>query len=234
MNDVAIKVPLAEHFHSLQGEGRWTGLPMHFLRLPGCTVGKPAHSIFLAESQIPILPTGARAKACAAFDGKSFFCDTDYAKHEEATIAELMSETWEYDVCFTGGEPLMHEKQLWYKQLYNAFRSQARIHIETSGTIEPQLDYDWITVSPKKGWLPEVIGMANQVKFLIDKDTDFGQITRVLRYTRQPHCLIFFSPIFDPNEFVKENFDHCMTILREFKSFRPQVTVQMHKFLGLR
>lgn len=221
------RVPLAEHFHSIQGEGRWMGTPMHFLRFPGCNVGKRAYP----TGTIPILPNGAEATICHAWDGKEFWCDTDYKKHDEASVDELVEETFETAVCFTGGEPLMHQGQQWYRDLIKALDDEnIAIHLETSGTYVPDPAYDWVTVSPKKGWLPTAVEQAHQLKFLVSDTTTLEQIKEVTKHARAK-CNICLSPIFDPNELVRSHLDQALSFLVAEPTWK--LSVQVHKWLGL-
>ena len=229
-----LKVPLAEHFHSIQGEGAYTGLPMHFMRFPGCTVGRTRASVYGQSTSpeqpyFPVLQTGAEAKVCTAFTGQEFWCDTDYEKHEEAPVSQLLNETFETAVCFTGGEPLMHQQKPWFKLLLT--ETKAAVHVETSGTIVPLFEFDWLTVSPKHGWLPEAVAKADQVKFLITADTKLEKLFEVLEHA-SPGVLVYLSPVFDPNQLVQANLERCFEILKT----RPDwmLGCQWHKFLGLR
>lgn len=223
-------VPLAEHFHSLQGEGAWQGLPMHFLRFPGCSVGRSAST--QQGSLIPILQSGALAKQCCDFSGQHFWCDTDFDSHGNEYLERLVSETFEHTVCFSGGEPLIHQDSPWYHELLKAFqRASVDIHIETSGTILPLDDYDFLTVSPKKGWRYDVIALADQVKFLITKDTDLDLIDEIA-VCAKPKCQFFLSPVFDPNSLVRDNVDRCVYLLQHrYRDWR--LSVQVHKWLEL-
>ncbi|MCH2543374.1 MAG: 7-carboxy-7-deazaguanine synthase QueE, partial [Candidatus Atelocyanobacterium sp. ALOHA_A2.5_9] len=41
LNSDLTTYPIAETFHSIQGEGAWTGVSAFFIRLAGCNVGCP-------------------------------------------------------------------------------------------------------------------------------------------------------------------------------------------------
>lgn len=232
-----LRVPLAEHFHSLQGEGAYVGLPMHFLRFPGCSVGR----LQMSErergpervSPLSVLPNGAPSKVCTDFSGTSFYCDTDYDKHGEEPLFRLVAETYETVVNYTGGEPLVHQGTEWYGALHGAFRAAGLgIHIETSGTILPEHQYDCLTVSPKKGWRYDVIPLASQIKFLVTEQTDLNLLDEIAECANTK-CQFFLSPVFDPNELVKENLDRCVNLLQHrYRNWR--LSVQVHKWLQLR
>src|SRR6185369_16374948 len=99
-----LTLPVAEVFTSIHGEGHWAGTLMTFIRLAGCTVGKP-----MAKGLLPILSTGAQSTMCTTFDGRQFPCDTDYNMTGKWTVEELLMEIPHNvrHVCITGGEPLM-------------------------------------------------------------------------------------------------------------------------------
>lgn len=207
---------------------------MHFLRFPGCSVGRAPNRQFSSKPglTIPVLPNGAQPVTCHTFDGKSFWCDTDFSKREECRIESLVAETFERVLCFTGGEPLLHEDQEWFQDLFAECKMKGKqVHVETSGTRVPRTLFDWITVSPKYNWKPEAVKLANQVKFLVTKNTSLKEIESVVRAANSM-CQFFLSPVFDPNELVRENVDKCFELLREFPGWR--LSIQVHKFLGVR
>lgn len=239
-----MKVPLAEHFHSIQGEGHWVGTPMHFIRLAGCSVGHYLRPDTVhKEGEPPTLPTGKPAWLCHTWDRRPFWCDTDFNKKEEVELEQLLEETWEDHICITGGEPLIHTKviEALYKE-WCAYGSakfcKATIHVETSGTILHDLPVDtfWITCSPKIGWNPEVVKAADELKLLISQDTPDEWPEEFLEHTR-----VFLSPI---NQVVNGEIDgiydtrstaslrRAQELLRAHPSWR--LSVQLHKYLGVR
>lgn len=109
-----------EIFYSLQGEGRWTGTPMVFVRLSGCNLRCPfCDTDFQAFTEMSAEQIVAEARRVG---GKCGF------------------------ICLTGGEPLLQAD----KTLIDAFHGAGySIHVETNGTRELPEGLDWITVSPK-------------------------------------------------------------------------------------
>jgi 7-carboxy-7-deazaguanine synthase len=219
-------LPIAETFHSLQGEGTWVGTPMFFIRLAGCNVGKPAPALKI-KGPLPILPTGKEAMFCSSWDGRVFPCDTDYNKHETRTLESLIEETWEKHICLTGGEPMLHEKMFGELETL-AEDKEISIHIETSGTIKPSDYYGWwITCAPKVGALDEVIEEADELKLLVDEHFHPDNLT----LTMLQHKNVFLCPINDITDVRKENVELCLKWLKEFPHWR--LSCQVHKFLGL-
>src|SRR5579862_4361199 len=93
--------PIAELFVSPQGEGRYTGTLMQFIRFGGCTVGKPFTETERTAQQLPIYQ-----EKCTIWDGRTFTCDTDYRVKEKKTVRELVMWADSHDVGYvllTGG-----------------------------------------------------------------------------------------------------------------------------------
>lgn len=236
-------LPIAEHFHSIQGEGSYVGTSMHFIRLAGCNVGKPnMATVFASGNQqedkiLPLLASGEKAFVCQSWDGRSFFCDTDFKSKQQLSVEALMEETWENHICLTGGEPLIHLEKL----INFGFFEQARVnhkvvHIETSGTISLpsyilSLRDDkvvWITVAPKFLAKAENLFFADEIKLLIDKDFVMNNVPE----TVLNHPNVYISPINYIDEVNRINVDYAMEVLKS----RPdwQLSCQWHKFLGVR
>ncbi len=94
-------------FHSIQGEGLYSGLPMFFVRTNRCNL---------------------RCTWCDttySFNGGS-----------EIDLNELVTQaasTWEEWICFTGGEPLIQAEALKFMEGVSA--AGKKILVETSGSI---------------------------------------------------------------------------------------------------
>lgn len=226
-------LPITEDFHSLQGEGEWVGTAMHFIRLAGCSVGQPPAQLApTQDSVLPILKTGVPSWLCRTYDGRPFWCDTDFKFREWLNFANLLDDTWENHICVTGGEPLIHLEKL-ERFMDEAIQRGIQVHIETSGTI--MLDWQeryngllWVSVSPKQGYLPEMIGIADEIKLLVDDKFVLEDLPAGLR----THENVFIQPINDEMTFRKENLDLCYKILRAMPNWR--LSIQTHKALGLR
>lgn len=220
-----MKVSLAEHFHSIQGEGYWVGTPMHFIRLAGCSVGK---LLSRPHSGIPVLPTGRPAWQCQSWENNLFWCDTDFNKHEEVELSSLLDETWESHICFTGGEPLLH-KPIIEESLPWATNSKI-IHIETSGTIDYNFPVGsvWVVVSPKAGYSIDAIEAADELKLLVDPSTKDEFPEEFL-----DHNSVSLSPINPVEDQIgHESLARALELLRTHPNWR--LSVQLHKYLGLR
>jgi organic radical activating enzyme len=226
-------VPLAENFHSIQGEGVYVGTPMHFIRTAGCTVGAKASRDFLASNtlhNLPILNDNTVGSKCCTYDRRFFDCDTNFRRNASTHVSRLLEETYEKHICLTGGEPLNHQYSEWWEELfYGASAAGIRIHIETSGTIDIQrCTGAWITVAPKYGVLKSALQQADEIKFLVDEQFDLNNLPDFDDRWSQ----IFVSPINDEKTVNQDNVARCMEILKQRPTWR--LSAQWHKFIGVR
>jgi len=200
---------IVDIFYSLKGEGRYTGCPMAFVRLAECNLN------------------------CS-------FCDTDYTSDARImTPAEIIKEINRFPeterVVITGGEPLMQD----VFDLVNDLRSTGHfVHLETNGTLPPQVSFDWVAVSPKcevdklNGTL---MSIADEVKFLVGFDGWREYIDDVLDmfpYLRNDSVTRYIMPIADgqlPNVVnVKMAIDYAL------KHPDFWYCIQEHKVLGIK
>ncbi|BAU14270.1 radical SAM protein [Leptolyngbya sp. NIES-3755] len=139
--------PVVETFHSVQGEGAWTGTSAFFIRLALCDVG------------------------CWFCDTKESW---SAKRHPQKSIDELVKSAIEAKsaiVVITGGEPLMHDLTELTKALHQA---GLRLHLETSGAHPYSGEFDWVTLSPKLSKLPHesVYAHADELKIVISEESD--------------------------------------------------------------
>lgn len=219
------KYPVSEIFTSVQGEGGYAGTPMTFVRLAGCTVGRkyPADQ-YRGDKALPIY-----VEQCTLYDGRTFPCDTDYQMHKKMSVDEIVMQipSGIERVCVTGGEPMMHSLGALFAGLHEA---RTLIHLETSGTIcKPELlvYVDWLTVSPKKGVLKEVVDRAQEVKLLVDKDFDLGKVPP---FCLHPKCgVVYLQPVNGEHTVDRENVKRVVELNKAFP--RMRISLQMHKVL---
>lgn len=228
MTDRDVKFPIAERFKSCQGEGLYTGVPMAFIRLVGCSVGQ---------------------KICTA-------CDTDFTKcHQNLgggmyTSTELLEWVDKYKhVCITGGEPLDRDIRPLLKALQG---SGIASHIETSGTKCPdwllghtyikgvitgtmvRLPNLWICVSPKPGYLDSMISMADEVKVILGGLGDgegWPSLEQALKWADEGK-LVYIQQRNDRLEINGPALQEALHVVHEHPNLR--LSVQLHKFLRTR
>lgn len=246
MNDEVKKYPVSEIFTSPQGEGVYSGTMMTFIRLAGCTVGKPypkemykskttmvSHHDHDDEEEVIPAKFPIYTEECTLYDGRKFACDTDYRVKERLTIDEIMARVPKEikHICLTGGEPLMHN-------LYPIYdRSPGMVHIETSGTIDYRRAFPvrnfisdwgsevWITVSPKFGCLPEMIERADEIKLLVDEKFNPETLPKEIF----DHEVVFLNPVNFEHKMNGANLKLCMNWQKLFPQWR--VGTQLHKVI---
>jgi organic radical activating enzyme len=140
--------PVVSHFHTIQGEGAWSGHAAYFIRLAGCDVGCP----------------WCDTKESWTVEG-----------HPVLTVEELRAAVLEAQtglVVVTGGEPTMHDLAPLAKMVSSA---GCRVHLETSGAYELSGRFDWVTLSPKKYKPPvdSIYTLADELKVVIANKSDF-------------------------------------------------------------
>jgi 7-carboxy-7-deazaguanine synthase len=140
--------PIVETFHSVQGEGAWTGTSAFFIRLALCDVG------------------------CWFCDTKESW---SAKRHPQKSIDELVQSAIKANsaiVVITGGEPLMHDLTELTRALHQA---KQRSHLETSGAHPFSGEFDWVTLSPKQSKPPHesVYVHADELKVVISEAKDF-------------------------------------------------------------
>ncbi len=247
--------PIAEIFHSVQGEGRWTGTPMMFVRLAGCNVGKYAVGSDNAPigNNFPDAPQGEddgyfklfktkKHSICTTFDGQRFLCDTDYRISARLTLKEIFNGLYEEHICITGGEPLLHDLEPFAAYLLNRGGAYPTIHIETSGTVvmKPIKSYPqralWITCCPKnvegQSLARGIYKLADEWKVLVGPD--FNEEKFIWLDDKIPLNVDhrYLQPINGVHDVWKENLDRCMELLAKYPSWK--LSAQLHKYLGAR
>ncbi len=225
------KLPIAETFGSVQGEGTWTGTPMFFIRLAGCNVGKYEQPSTPQQQLANTRIFNSNHSICTTVEGQHFLCDTDYFKRFEFSAEELLCQAGQYEhICLTGGEPFIHD----LTDLIATFDSEGiKIHIETSGTKPiPEVAWrHWITCCPKEGFDQTLLlnDIVKEWKFLVGREFDEEKMKRLIERDKRP---IFLQPIGDIHTHLLGNVQHCLELLKRNPSWR--LSAQLHKYIGVR
>jgi 7-carboxy-7-deazaguanine synthase len=170
---------ISEIFHSIQGEGRLSGVPSVFIRTSGCNL----RCVWCDTPYTSWNP-----------DGK------------EMTLKDIFHSIESYPlshVVITGGEPLLsHEIEELSQKLKTA---GAHVTIETAATIFKTVTCDLVSMSPKLSnstpWQKQngrfaamheqhrvnlsvmqrfIDGYDYQLKFVIDREQDFIEVRQIL------------------------------------------------------
>lgn len=140
-------LPLMESFHTIQGEGYYTGTSAYFIRLGGCDVG--CHWCDVKES----------------WDASQY----DWVAVEE--MAEQAKRSGAEIVVITGGEPLMYDLSSLTEEIK---KRGMKTNMETSGAYPLTGKWDWICFSPKKFKKPldEFYIKSNELKVIVYNKSD--------------------------------------------------------------
>jgi len=128
-----MKIKVSEIFESIQGEGRYVGVPMLFIRLYGCT------------------------RKCWFCDTKYSVVGD---KYQEIGVDELIKKIKKSKltcICWTGGEPLLQRKAI--EEVKENTREFYH-HIETNGDLLKFSDFylfHCLTISPKEKKVAEKV-----------------------------------------------------------------------------
>lgn len=150
------KIKIAELFYSIQGEGRYMGVPSVFLRTFGCNftckgfgmpvghISKEADKIaervhdFKFYHELPLVSTGCDSYASwhPAFKDLSAMYDTDDIA--ESIVGTLPFKEWQDEhLVITGGEPLLGWQRAYPELLeHHKMKGLKEITFETNGTQE--------------------------------------------------------------------------------------------------
>jgi len=127
---------LTEQFFSIQGEGKYAGVPSYFLRTGGCNLSCPG---FGAEYEVE----GEMRLGCDTYFAVDGHFSSSWQKITSADtfITHLKDEfekiAYVPAMVITGGEPLMyHQDDVFYAVVESMVEHGIKITFETNGTIE--------------------------------------------------------------------------------------------------
>lgn len=224
------KLPVAEIFYSIDGEGVRTGLPVIFIRLFGCNL-----NCSYCDTRYACKADEADENGIVGFDMMDF--------------DRIMFNIKQYEPCkcitLTGGEPLIHENTARLVMLLR--QNGYEVNIETNGAVDlrPFIVYqdgfdspgeyfftmDWKSISSGESdkMLVENLGVLEThdvIKFVVGSIEDLDQMRELLEHHQGLKAQVFVSPIWNqisPRLLVEYVLEHKLTDVR--------VQVQLHKII---
>ncbi len=205
---------VVEIFRTVEGEGRWVGLPISFIRLEGCNLRCPW------------------CDTTYSYDGKTY---------KELTIPQILQEIKTFGlkrVCITGGEPFLSEN---LPELVKALLEEGyKVFIETNGTLwnkeleEIINDNVYITCSPKPPYYfvnKNLMPYISELKFVVD---DYIKIEHIIK----PELIELIKNdtiVLQPESNRKEMVEKALFFQDELLKFgvESRIIPQCHKVLGL-
>jgi organic radical activating enzyme len=162
------KLPIMEHFYTIQGEGWNQGEAAYFVRVGGCDVG------------------------CRFCDVKESWNAQLYPPKD---VQEILDEIYllpSRSVVFTGGEPMHYNMDYITSELH---KKGFRTYLETSGSQSMSGQWNWICLSPKKnkGPLDEVYRRADELKIIIENEDDFAWAKEEAKKVSR-ECKLYLQP----------------------------------------
>lgn len=220
-----MNLPVNEIFETIQGEATWTGSPAVFVRLQGCPVGcvwcDTKHTWTVDRERLISADEMLRKKA----DAQTF---------AEVSVTDLIAEVVKLEsrhVVITGGEPALYD----LRDLTDALLDLGRtVQLETSGTHEIRVHPDtWVTVSPKVG-MPgtlfvreDALLRANEIKHPVGRPADIETLVALLHSAGASSKPVWLQPLSQSDKATS-------LCISEAKSKGWRVSIQTHKFLGIR
>ena len=192
-----------ETFYSLQGEGRWTGQAMFFIRLSGCNL------------TCPWCDTQYR---------------TFIQKGAEALVEEAL-EFPSKRVVITGGEPTLQYLGTLTILLHD-YNFKTHLETNGTQIITCD-DWDWVAVSPKspvKTLNPRTMGMANEIKFICGLSDWEEYISKVMKTFNLKESQLFLMPLAEGPNGIKTHLPKAIKYCLNHPEFT--LCLQMHKIIG--
>jgi 7-carboxy-7-deazaguanine synthase len=176
--------PVVETFHSVQGEGFWTGTSAFFIRLGGCDV------------------------YCPWCDQKESWNAQRHPQNSVSKLVEIAKKANPAIIIITGGEPLLHDLTPLTGELGE---KGFTVHLETSGTHPFSGLFDWVTFSPKvyKEPHPSIYPQVNELKVVIANKDDFRYAEE--QATKVPASAVkYLQPEWNTPESQRLVFDYVL------------------------
>ncbi len=207
-------------FHSIQGEGRFSGYPSSFLRLYGCNL-------------------------------KCSYCDTlesvNLGVYKTVKVSDVINEVLrypEYDICITGGEPVMQKDEL--IELIKGIAGKKRITIETNGSYSLMefkdrfenlfFSVDWKTpFSGNSNFCEENLEIINNnngwIKFVVGNEHDLDFVQEKISLLKEKNIEIYISPVYNKSFNILPAA--ASFVMKNSALYPMRIQLQIHRFMGV-
>lgn len=219
-----MQYPVNEIFETVQGEGHFTGYPVIFIRLQGCTVGCSWCDTKQTWNVDPEKQVSQQAVNRPCNDEPHW---AYYTAKEFLSMIQKNGFVARH-IVISGGEPCQYDLLPFTNELEKAGYF---CQIETSGTSQVRAsDTTWVTVSPKikmKGQLPildSVLTRANEIKHVIAMEKHLDELDELLTDIDCSDKVMCLQPISQQSRATDLAVKIC--IERNWK-----LSVQMHKYI---
>lgn len=240
---------LCELFYSLQGEGRYAGMPALFIRLSGCNLACPWCDEPLHNSNDYITLNGTPA-LCSHIS--KFLVDNEIHPRDIPLVV------------VSGGEPTMYNLVHLKSSLQFHGITNAKFAVETNGYNMTQCkDYDLITWSPKSmndfnRYVEEegYLGVAQMDLKVVMGDRDTNRwfkslfedyelarsktfIKRLIKACKHYYTdlNIYVSPLNNGYKISPSHTQYCINFIKRYPFFEGipiRLNLQTHKMLGIK
>ena len=195
-----------EIFESVQGEGRWMGTPVTFIRLAGCNLH------------------------CPWCDTKESWGDVG----TEMTIENIIKAVDSFGcatVVITGGEPTIQPD---LPRLVKSLREDMYyVCVETNGTNHISWEdglFNWITCSPKPESDYTIACDCDEIKLVITEDFNEIVLERIVKEHGSSGVPIWLQP---DGFNLQAMWKRCYELAMKHKPY-VRVGVQLHKLMEVR
>jgi len=199
-------------FQSIQGEASYAGVPMHFIRLAGCSV----RDCFMHPVNTGLCDTDLRTKYRA--DPHSLFLG-----------AQSAGLDW---VCITGGEPTDQDD---LPELVAMLRKNGfKVMLQTAGTRQLWYSVDCLAVAPKTrvagpSRLQQVTG--HDLKLVYQDTLDPGQLRG---WHNQTHFMNYWlQPEWSRHEEQMPEILELLSKANRCGAGSWRLSIQQHKYIGV-
>ena len=216
---ISQELPVNEIFHSIQGEGFFSGSPCIFIRFQGC----PVKCDFCDTSYaVPIYPKNHSTKKSENIFKKKKK-NMQYYEFGIIELTEFVTSKIPYNQCshivLTGGEPYLYRIEPLIRNLQNR---GYLVQVETSGCfaiIKPP--GTWITLSPKKYFMTQNIAFADEIKLIVTDDTDYSILNRI-----PDDVLTYLQP-------QSRRKDMTKIAIEKVLEYNLYLSIQLHEYLNI-